>query len=89
MPIILAPAHELSTLNTLVLRALHVARVLGNNYAVVTADQGLFPQLMELKWTVPEFKDALIPRLGGLHISMNFLKVIGQHTEDIGLVSMG
>ena len=42
----------------------------------------------ELKWTVPEFKDALIPRLGGLHISMNFLKVIGQHTEDIGLVEL-
>jgi len=88
MPIILAPAHEMSTLNTLVLRALHVSRALGNNYTVVTVDQGLFPQLMELKWVVPEFKDALIPRLGGLHISMNFLKVIGQHTEDIGLAEM-
>ena len=64
MPIILAPAHELSTLNTLVLRAFHVAKVLGNNYVVVTVDQGLFPQLMELKWTVPEFKDKMIPRPG-------------------------
>ena len=48
-------------------------------------DQALFPQLMELKWSVPEYKDILIPRLGGLHTSMNFLKVLYQHTHDSGL----
>ena len=88
MPIILAPAHELSTLNTVVLRAIRVAKSLGNKYAIVTVDQALFPKLMELKWTVPEYKDILIPRMGGLHISMNFLKVIGQHMEDSGLVEV-
>lgn len=85
MPIILAPAHESSTFNTMVKRALHVARALGNRYAVITVDQALYPQLMELKWSVSDFKDTLIPRLGGLHIAMNFLKVIGQHTEDSGI----
>ena len=88
MPIILAPAHQLSTRNTLVLRALHVARSLGDNYAVETVDQTIYPQLMELKWTVPMFKETLIPRLGGLHISINVLKVLGQHTEDVGLVEL-
>ena len=88
MPIILAPAHELSTLNTMVKRALHVARGLENHYAVITVDQALYPQLMELKWSVSDFRDTLIPRLGGLHITMNFLKVIGQHTEDSGILEM-
>ena len=88
MPIILAPAHELSTLNTVVLRAIDVAKSLGNKYAIVTVDQALFPQLMELKWTVPEYKDTLIPRMGGLHISMNFLKVTGHHMEDSALVEV-
>ena len=49
MPIILAPAHELSTLNILVLKAQHVAEALGNRYTVITVDQALYPQLMELK----------------------------------------
>jgi hypothetical protein len=88
MPIILAPAHELSTLNTMAKRALHVARALGNRYAVITVDQALYPQLMELKWSVSDFRDTLIPRLGGLHITMNFLKAIGQHTEDSGILEM-
>ena len=88
MPIILAPAHELSMLNTVVLRAIDVAKSLGNKYAIVTVDQALFSQLMELKWAVPEYKDILIPRMGDLHISMNFLKVIGQHMEDSGLVEV-
>ena len=88
MPIILAPAHELSTLNTMVRRALHVARALGNRYAVITVDQALYPQLMELKWSVSDFRDTLIPRLGGLHITMNFLKAIGQHTEDSGILEL-
>jgi hypothetical protein len=76
MPIIQAPAHGLSTLNTAVLRAIHVAKALDNRYIVMTVDQALFPLLMELKWSVSEFEDALIPRLGGLHISMNFLRTV-------------
>ena len=30
----------------------------------------------------------LIPRLGGLHVSMNFLKIYGQHMTDSGLVQV-
>ena len=85
MPIIQAPAHEKDTLNTVVRRVSGVTQALGQRYVVLTIDQALFPQLMELKWTVPDYKDILIPRLGGLHTSMNFLKVLGQHTQDTGL----
>ena len=63
MPIIQAPAHELSTLNTVVKRVIHVAEALTQTKVVLTVDQALFPGLMELKWVVPEYRNVLIPRL--------------------------
>ena len=88
MPIIQAPAHELSTLNTVVKRVIHVAEALNQTKVVLTVDQALFPGLMELKWVVPGYRNVLIPRLGGLHVSMNFLKILGQHMTDSGLVQV-
>ena len=88
MPIIPAPAHDINTMNTVVRRIMQVAKSFNQSYAVLTVDQALFPLLMELKWIVPEYKDSLIPRLGGLHISMNFLKVLGQHMQDSGLAEI-
>lgn len=88
LPIIQAPAHDLDTLNTVVQRILHISKQLEQKHVVLTVDQALFPKLMELKWSVAEYRDVLIPRLGGLHISMNFLKVIGQHMSDCGLTEV-
>ena len=85
MPIIQAPAHDMDTLNTVVRRCMYVTSKLGQQYTVLTVDQALYYKLMDLKWSIPEYRDKLIPRLGGLHISMNFLKVIGQHMKDSGL----
>jgi len=85
MPIILAPAHDVNTLNIVVQRIVQVAESFNQKHVVLTVDQAFFPLLMELKWVVPEYQDCLIPRLGGLHRSMNFLKVLGQHIQDFGL----
>ena len=85
MPIIQAPAHELDKLNTVVQRFIHVSSSFGQQYVVLTVDQALYCKLMELKWASPLYKNILIPRLGGLHTSMNFLKVIGQHMQASGL----
>ena len=35
------------------------------------------PKLMEQKWYVDQYKDTLIPFLGGLHIALNFVGVLG------------
>ena len=85
LPIIQAPAHDIDAFNTVVIRIIHIAKYFGQKYAVLTVHQALFPHLMEFKWTVPEYIDVLIPRLGGLHIRMNFFKVIGKHMQDSGL----
>ena len=81
MPIILAPAHDLDTLNTVVLRCKHVARELGQHHVVITVDRALVCKLMELKWANADYMICLIVRLGGLHTAMKFMAVIGKHIQ--------
>lgn len=78
----MAPAHDVNTLNTVVQRIKEVAESFNQKHVALTVDQALFPILMELNWVVPEYNEVLIPRLGGLHMSMNFLKVLGQLIQD-------
>ena len=87
MPIIQAPGHELDSLNTVVKRTMHVASSFGQKRLVIV-DQALFPQLMQLKLSVPRYRNVLIPRLGVLRIFWNFLKVISQDMDDSGLKVM-
>ena len=73
LPILIAPGHEFDTLNTVVKRCLAISARFGQEHTVITVDQALYCKLMELKWTIPEYLDKVIPCLGGLHILMNFL----------------
>ncbi|CAB4006763.1 Hypothetical predicted protein [Paramuricea clavata] len=84
MPIILAPAHKFDTLSIVIRRCMFVTEHFGQAYTVITIDQALYCKLMELKWKIPEFNKNLIVPLGGLQISMNFLKVIGKHMSGSG-----
>ena len=38
--------------------------------SLIIVDQALYYKVMQLKWLVPEYRFKLIPRLGGLHISL-------------------
>ena len=42
-------------------------------------NEALNPKLLGLKWSVEKYKGVLIPALGGLHISITHLDVIGRH----------
>ena len=86
MPLILSPAHEYETLNTVIVRCKHIAEILGQEHVVLTADEALFSRLMELKWS--QDYSFLIPKMGGLHISMNFMKALGKHFEATGLLEL-
>ena len=88
MPLILSPAHQLDTLNTVIQRCKYTAESLGQKYVVLTVDEALFCKLMDLKWTIPEYQEYLIVRLGGLHTAMNFMKAIGQHMQSTGLLDV-
>ena len=88
MPLILAPAHEINTLNIVVQRCKFIADALGQKHVVLTVDQALYCKLMGLKWAHPEYQEFLVPKLGGLHISMNFMKAIGEHMQSTGLLEI-
>ena len=88
MPIRQAPASDLDTLNTVAMRAIGVAKSLNQKYVVLIVDEAPYPKLLELKWSVEEYPDVLIPCLRGLHTAMNFLGVTGRHMSESGLMEL-
>lgn len=88
MPIVQAPAHEMDTDNTVVQKCMYISNRLEQRHTVITVDQALYFKLMDLKWSVPEYRDILVPRMGGLHIAMNFMKCIGDHMSGSGLYEL-
>ena len=67
---------------------LHVAQSIEQEHVVLTVDEDLYPKLMEQKWSVDQYKDILIPCLGGLYIAMNFLGVLVRPMEESGLCEL-
>lgn len=67
---------------------MYISNRLGQRHTVITVDQALYFKLMDLKWPVPEYRDILVPRMGGLHIAMDFMKCIGDHMSGSGLYEL-
>ena len=88
MPLIQAPAHEFDTLNTVVQRCMYIADHNGQFYVVIHVYQALYYKLMELKWIIAQYRERLIVGLVGLHISMVYLLVIGNHMKGSGLIEL-
>ena len=61
------------------------SRHFDQRYIIITVDQQLFCNMQNLISNIPEYQLKVIPRLGGLHISLNFLKIIGKHMSGCGL----
>ena len=49
LPLTQAPAHDIDTLNTVVQRVIHITRAIKQKHVVLTVDEALFPNLMQLK----------------------------------------
>ena len=63
----------------------HIRKAWAKIHSSISVDQALYFKLIDLKWSVPRYKDSVFPRLGGLHIAMNFMKCIGDHMNGSGL----
>lgn len=85
MPILPAPAHEMDTIMTVLLRCKQISKKLGQPCTVVTFDEALYCKAKELVWSHPEQLDSVIVRLGGFHTAMNYLHAIGTHMQGSGL----
>lgn len=85
LPLILNPAHEFSTLHCVLLRCISLADKLGKKHIVLTADQAVYCKLVEVRWASQTFRNRIVLRMGGLHIALNFMKVIGKQMAGSGL----
>lgn len=54
-------------------------------YTVMTFDQAIYYKAKQIQWLKSEECATFVIRLGGFHILLNFLKVIGQHMNNSGL----
>lgn len=83
LPIIAAPAHEYDTLWPVIQHCKKIANKLEQQSTVITLDEGLYCKARELAW----LRSDDCKHLGGFHISLNYMKAIGQHFADDGLTS--
>jgi hypothetical protein len=85
LPILQAHADQNDTVVTVINRFRKMNHSLGQKYTIIAGDQPLYSRGKELIWANQEDYGDVIMLLGGLHVSFNFLKVIGQHMENAGL----
>ena len=89
LPLINAPAHESDTMWTVIQRCLKISeKVNPGQSTVLTLDQQLYSKAKELRWCRPEECKLLLVRLGSFHTALNFMRVIGQHFTDSGLLEV-
>lgn len=62
-----------------------IANKLGQHSTVITFDEGLYCKARELAWLHSADCKDLVLRLEGFHITLNFMRTIGQHFSDGGL----
>ena len=58
----------------------------GQEYSVVTFDLAIYMKAKEIQWRHPEEFDDTVIRMGGFHIALNYLAVIGKMFRDSGLL---
>ena len=84
-PMINASSAEYSTIYTVMKNAQKMMASLQQRHSVITFDLAIYSKAKEIQWRQhEEFKDTIL-RLGGFHIALNYLAVIGKIFQDSGL----
>ena len=84
-PMIPASSTEYSTIYTVMKQVQNMMEALNQRYSVITFDLAIYMRAKEVHWRLPdEFKNTVI-RMGGFHIALNFLAVIGKRFQDSDL----
>ena len=74
-----------TTMMTAMVEAQRLTHLTGQNITVYTNDQQLYRVAVNIAWVYPDLFHNFIPRLGGMHILMNFVGAIGHLMENSGL----
>ena len=84
-PMINGSPTEYSTVYTAMKNVQTMMKALDQKHSVITFDLAIYMKAKEIQWRRPEeFKNTVI-RMGGFHIALNFLSVIGKIFQDSGI----
>ena len=76
---------EYSTVYTVLKTVQAMTKSLDQRNSVVTFDLAIYTKAKEIQWRYPEEFENLVVRMGGFHIALNFLSVIGKKFEESGI----
>ena len=74
-----------STIYVCMKTAQKISRKLEQSLTVITFDEAIYSKGKGIQWRAPNEFDDVILRLGGFHIALNFLRVIGTKYAGSGL----
>ena len=84
-PMIAGSPTQYSTIYTVVKTVQEMFKHLQQSTAVITFDLAIYSNAKEIHWRYPEEFQNLVIRLGGFHIALNYLALIGKMFQESGL----
>lgn len=84
-PMIEGSSTELSTVYTVMKHAQKISTSLGQRDTVITFDLAIYTKAKQIQMKFPEQFSDIVIRLGGFHIALNFLSLLGKKFHSSGL----
>ncbi|KAK3754205.1 hypothetical protein QZH41_003312 [Actinostola sp. cb2023] len=84
-PMIDGASTEFSTVYTVLKYAQKISSTLGQEDTVITFDLLIYMKAKQIQWRYPDEFQYLVIRMGGFHIALNFISLIGKKYLNSGL----
>ena len=84
-PMINGSPTDFSTVYTVMKSLQKMMKSLGQKESVITFDLAIYIKAKEIQWRNPDEFDDMVVRMGGFHIILNFLALLGKKFENSGL----
>ena len=88
LPLIDAKPSDPSTILTSMMKAQRLTNAKGQHWVIYTIDLQLYKVTYQIIWNDIEKLTAFIPRLGGVHFLMCFIRTVGAKAADSGLTEV-
>ncbi len=79
---------EFSTIFTIMKQAQAMTASLGQASTVITFDLAIYVKAKQIQWKHPEEFSNTVIRLGGFHIALNYLSLLGKKYMNSGIQDM-
>ena len=84
-PMIDGSSNDFSTIYTVLKHAQKISAAMGQADAVITFDLAIYSKAKEIQWRFPNELSNVVVRMGGFHVVLNFLSLLGKKFADSGL----